>query len=161
MKDRKFPRLHSRDYLLGLQAFAVCVAIGAAVIYGPSLLPSAPSQPLAVASERAPSVRLRIIDGDTYEVMETGERIRQENIDTPETGGRERCPEEREAGERATAEARRLIHEAEYVSVRRSGRTDRYGRTIGWVSVDGRDIGDVLIERGVARPWRGRREPWC
>jgi micrococcal nuclease len=29
------------------------------------------------------------------------------------------------------------------------------------VLIDGRDLGETLIAEGVARPWRGRREPWC
>ncbi|MGD9965230.1 MAG: thermonuclease family protein [Hyphomonadaceae bacterium] len=102
-----------------------------------------------------------MIDGDTYQIQSNGERIRQANIDTPETGGREHCDAERQAGERATSEARRLLNSAEHISVRRTGREDQYGRTIGFVSVDGRDIGDILIERDLARPWRGHREPWC
>lgn len=139
-----------------IAAVAIVGAIGVAQLLDN---PSAPS--FQVAAQEPSSVRLRVIDGDTYEVRESGERIRQANIDTPETGGRERCAAEREAGERATREARRLIARADRVSIRRTGREDRYGRTIGFVSVDGRDLGEILIERGLARPWRGRREQWC
>lgn len=106
-------------------------------------------------------IRVRVIDGDTFEDRATGERIRQANIDTPETGGRENCAAERQAGERATAEARRLVSNADRVSVRRTGREDQYGRTIGFVEVDGQDIGRLLMDAGLARSWRGRREPWC
>jgi endonuclease YncB( thermonuclease family) len=38
---------------------------------------------------------------------------------------------------------------------------DQYGRTLAFVRIDGRDYGEIMIERGLARPWRGRREPWC
>ncbi|MEJ0058422.1 MAG: thermonuclease family protein [Terricaulis sp.] len=113
------------------------------------------------AAAQEPSVRLRVVDGDTFQDRATGERIRLENIDTPETGGRENCAAERQAGERATSEARRLIAGADRVSVRRTGREDRYGRTIGFVEVDGHDIGRLLMDAGLARPWRGRREEWC
>lgn len=120
---------------------------------------SAPSAEFAAPARAQESISLRVIDGDTYEIQSNGERIRQANIDTPETGGRERCDAERQAGERATSEARRLVNGAEHVTVRRTGREDQYGRTIGLVSVDGRDIGEILMESELARPWRGRREP--
>ena len=141
------------------------VAIGLALVAAIGLVQLTASPPsMQSAAQEAPasaSVGLRIIDGDTVEIRDTGERIRLENIDTPETGSRARCAAERQAGEQATAEARRLVGQADRISVRRSGRTDQYGRTIGWISVDGRDLGALLIDAGLARPWRGRREPWC
>ena len=111
-----------------------------------------------VTSEQG--IRVRVIDGDTIEDRDTGERIRLENIDTPETGDRARCAAEREAGAAATRAAREIVAGGT-VTVRRTGRTDQYGRTIGFVLVDGRDLGVTLMERGLARPWRGRREAWC
>jgi micrococcal nuclease len=83
------------------------------------------------------------------------------NIDTPETGSRARCAAERELGDRATRAARTLITNARAFETRPTGRIDRYGRTIAYVRVDGRDLGETLIADGLARPWRGRREPWC
>lgn len=103
----------------------------------------------------------RVIDGDTLENQTTGERIRLVNIDTPETGPRARCAAERQLGERATQRARSLIAAAARVEVARTGRTDRYQRTIAFIRVDGRDFGERMIAEGLARPWRGRREPWC
>lgn len=108
----------------------------------------------------ADGISARVVDGDTIENTATGERIRLTNVDTPETGGRAQCRVEREAGERAEREARALIN-ASTVTVQPTGRVDIYGRTIAYVRVDGRDLGRILIERGLARPWRGRREPWC
>ena len=33
--------------------------------------------------------------------------------------------------------------------------------TSGRIEIDGRDLGQMMIAEGLARPWRGRREPWC
>lgn len=114
----------------------------------------------SIEASGADGIRARVIDGDTIENTATGERIRLANIDTPETGERAQCAAERDAGERATREARNLISTST-VSVDPTGRVDSYGRTIARVRVDGRDMGRILIDRGLARPWRGRREPWC
>jgi micrococcal nuclease len=113
------------------------------------------------AERPAPTRQIRVIDGDTIRDLASDITYRIVNIDTPETGARARCLAERELGDRATHQARTLITEAEVVDVRPTGRTDRYGRAIAFVVVDGRDLGETLIAAGLARPWRGRREPWC
>lgn len=113
------------------------------------------------AHERGRGIDLRAIDGDTVEIRMTRERVRLANIDTPESGDRARCSAERVAAETATRAIASLIGEARTVKVTRTGRVDAYGRTIGAVLVDGRDLGRLMIEAGHARPWRGRREPWC
>ncbi len=39
---------------------------------------------------------------------------------------------------------------------------DRYGRTLARVAVDGRDLGELLVGVGLARPYHGeRRQSWC
>ena len=43
-----------------------------------------------------------------------------------------------------------------------SGRLkDRYSRTLATIKVDGRDVGKIMIAEGLARPWTGKRRPWC
>lgn len=142
---------------LGSGALAACLIVGviALALSAPTL--DARGEPSLAA--QVPS--WRVIDGDTLEDLGTGERIRLENIDTPETGGRAQCAAERQLGARATQQARSLISNAQRLDVRRTGRIDRYQRTIAFVEVDGRDFGELMIEEGLARPWRGRREPWC
>ncbi len=107
------------------------------------------------------AARIRVIDGDTIEDMRDDITYRLVNIDTPETGSRARCAAERALGDRATEAARALFADARRLELRPTGRLDRYGRTIAFVLIDGRDMGETLIADGLARPWRGRREPWC
>ena len=48
------------------------------------------------------------------------------------------------------------------VRVIENGRTDKYRRTLAHVEVDGRDVGEILIGEGLARPYSGeRRKSWC
>ena len=72
-----------------------------------------------------------------------------------------RCAAERNLGNRATQQARSFITNARQPDVRRTGRIDRYDRVIAFIEIDGRDLGQMMIAEGLARPWRGRREPWC
>jgi micrococcal nuclease len=83
-----------------------------------------------------------VIDGDTLRDA-GGERYRVENIDAPERGGRADCAEER-----VLAEAARAYVEAWIAQSRR-------------VEIDGVDLGERLIARGLAQPWRGRKANFC
>jgi len=101
--------------------------------------------------------QLRVIDGDTIDYL--GERVRIENIDTPEVGHAARCKDEARLADRATLHARNLVARATRAQIQRSGE-DAYGRTLARIQLDGRDMGDRMIEAGLARVWTGRREPW-
>jgi len=159
-RRRRF--LSKRDIRLATFVFIAVLAIGAAITNIPATsLPATSLPAAALPSPSTASVSLRVVDGDTVEVRSTGEVIRLPNIDTPETGGRAQCAAERSAGVAATRAARDLVARASSITISRTNRQDRYGRTIGFVLIDGRDLGEAMIAAGHARPWRGRREPWC
>jgi endonuclease YncB( thermonuclease family) len=145
-----------RSWRIGAAALLLMVAAVLLVLVDPT--PAKPTPPVAGDAE---PIHWRVIDGDTFEDLVTGDRYRLENIDTPETGSRARCRAERELGDRATARARAVIAGARRLDVRRTGRIDRYDRIIAFVHINGRDLGELMIGEGLARPWRGRREPWC
>lgn len=156
----------------GLAALVLLSALGAGVMFVSSdPTPRAGAQTTQLAGAEAPAglrgrsgplaERLRVIDGDTFEDLRADVTYRIVNIDTPETGSRAACVAERELGNRATEAARRLVSQAQRLELRPTGRIDRYGRTIAFALLDGADWGETLIAAGLARPWRGRREPWC
>lgn len=107
-------------------------------------------------------VALAVIDGDT--VAAGGERIRIANIDAPEIY-RARCDAERRLALVAKHRLAELLATGP-VEIHRgdpgTGRMrDRHGRTLATLSIDGRDVGEIMIAEGIARPWEGRRRPWC
>ncbi len=104
---------------------------------------------------------LRAVDGDTLDDPATGTRYRLTNIDCPETDERAGCPHERSKGEQAKTEARKILASAKHLEFRSTGRKDVYGRTVAHIRVDGRDFGKLMIKRGLARRWTGKRAPWC
>ncbi len=105
---------------------------------------------------------LYVVDGDT--IHYNGERIRIANIDTPEITQAE-CDSELKRGLEAKAFLKELIDGRPLIINRgdpHTGRmTDQYGRTLALVSTGGRDVGTILVQRRLARPWTGRRMPWC
>ena len=118
--------------------------------------------PAFVLVSAAALAGLVIIDGDTVDL--DGARIRIANIDAPETRGAQ-CDAERRLGMIAARRLQELLtggHIAVISGDPVSGRkVDRHGRQLATILVDGRDVGEILIEEDLARPWRGRREPWC
>lgn len=105
---------------------------------------------------------VQVVDGDTLRIG--AEKIRIANIDAPETQ-KAKCDAERRLGLVAKARLEMLLKSGT-ITIRRGdpqdGRMkDWRGRTLGTLAVDGRDVGEVLISENLARPWTGRREPWC
>ena len=85
------------------------------------------------------------------------ERIRIENIDTPEINGK--CIREIDLADRAKSRLAELMH-GNRIEIVRNGK-GKYKRTLARVLVNGIDAGNILISEGLARPWTGRRQPWC
>lgn len=102
------------------------------------------------------------IDGDT--IVIDHEHIRIANIDAPEIG-HPKCDAELRLGRVAQRRMAELLGAGEIVvhpGDPKDGRLkDRYGRTLATVTVSGKDVGEILISEGLARPWTGRRQPWC
>lgn len=102
-----------------------------------------------------------VYDGDTVELICDGisARARLVGFDTPETG-EPACPDEGDMGRAATRELRRHLSSGA-VEISSEGR-DRYGRVLVRVMVDGRDVADHMISRGLAVRYRGgQRIDWC
>lgn len=116
----------------------------------------------AADSHAAPQTRAhyRVIDGDTIDDLARGVRIRLANIDAPELHD-PGCAAELRLARHARDMVRERLSGAHAVGLRRLERIDRYGRELAFVSVDGADLGEALIAAGLARPWTGRRRPWC
>jgi micrococcal nuclease len=125
------------------------------------LITLALASPAAV--ETVPGQSIVIIDGDTIAVGR--ERIRIENIDTPETF-HSRCEAELIAGLKAKERLATLLRSGSVVITRMG--EDPYHRTLARLSAGGRDVGEVLVQEGFALPWKDgpaaratRLKIWC
>lgn len=89
-----------------------------------------------------PGVVRQVLDGDTVEVDGLG-RVRLVGVDTPEVG---------ECGSRAAADrlAELVLGRDVHLVAGGQGDTDRYGRLLRYVEVDGVDVGLVLVQEGRA-----------
>lgn len=100
-----------------------------------------------------------VVDGDT--IWAGGEKIRLADIDAPEIFS-PGCAAEKALGGRATMRLAALLNEGQ-VELRKSGARDRdkYGRLLRVATVDGRSVGQALVNEGLAYKWGAHRQGWC
>lgn len=85
----------------------------------------------------------RIIDGDTIE-LEGGERVRYLMVNTPETtGGKNEC-----YGSNSVQFNTDLVMNKTVELRYDVEKTDQFGRTLAWVTVDGVEVNREIISRG-------------
>lgn len=99
-----------------------------------------------------------VIDGDT--IRAGGKTYRLLGYDTPETYFA-RCEAELHLGLIAKWRLAAMVAlgTAELIDTGRSG---KYGRTLAYLKINGKDVGEILIREGLARPYHGeRRKGWC
>lgn len=101
-----------------------------------------------------------LVDGDT--VWLRGTKYRMEGYDTPEPQS-QICGGAAEVALAHQASARLLdLLNGNRWTVDVSGELDDTGtRTLITIRIDGRDVGDILIEERLARRWPDGDEWWC
>ncbi|WP_246160137.1 thermonuclease family protein [Aureimonas fodinaquatilis] len=100
-----------------------------------------------------------IVDGDT--LWSNGVKIRIAEIDAPEII-HPRCAAEKNLGEQAAIRLLQLVNDGPFDIKPWHGRsTDKYGRQLRLLVRNGRSLGSILMEEGLARPWTGQRQFWC
>ncbi len=116
-------------------------------------LPTATAPPAAASptpSGLQQALVVRVVDGDTIDVLIGGEkmRLRYIGVDTPETVDPRRpvgC-----FGKEASARNRELV-EGKTVGLEKDvSETDRYGRLLRYIWLDGRMVNARLVEEGYA-----------
>ncbi len=104
------------------------------------------ARPSAVTTYETVAV-VRVIDGDTIE-LDDGRRVRYIGIDTPETVHPEKDIEC--YGPEATARNRELVEGNTVELQAGEEESDRYGRLLRYVHVDGRFVNALLVAEGYA-----------
>ena len=99
-----------------------------------------------------------VVDGDT--IWYRGTKIRIADIDTPETH-QPKCPAEAKLGAAATRRMLQLVNAGPFTLQSINRDVDRYGRKLRILTRDGKSLGDILVEEGLARYYKGGRRSWC
>jgi endonuclease YncB( thermonuclease family) len=106
---------------------------------------------------------VHVVDGDTLDLRCPSEgivRARVTGFDTPELYS-PRCASEAARAVAAQSYLRWTLARADRLEVILGG-TDRYGRRLVEMRVDGARLADIMVEAGHARRYGGEaREGWC
>ncbi len=151
-----------KPFVVAARLSAALVLLGAAIVLCADLPARAAPEAIVRRSGADPSIlTINVIDGDTLLNTANGVRYRLENIEAAPDGDQSACASERAEGARATAAAEQLVARTRTLIVTPTGRYDGAGLPLVFVSLDGRDLGELLMAQGAARPARERAEPWC
>lgn len=148
-----------------MKKFLMACLIGLMTIGG-----TANAQSITRETQGYPVRITKVVDGDTFEIDSTAWspfpnlrwRIRVRGIDTPEKSSK--CLAEREAAKRMTAATLYIIERSQKRVWLQAVQHDKYGGRFDAVVVlvDGKSLGNMLIDSGLARPYLGgKRKPWC
>lgn len=101
-----------------------------------------------------------VVDGDTLWL--DGVKIRLKGFDTPEPqsaicGGHAEIELAHKASDRLVELLNGNVWEIQYHGLD----STREKRRLATISIDGVDVGDILIEEGLARSWPDGKEWWC
>ena len=109
---------------------------------------------------------IRCYDGDTctfnipYVHPLLGKKIavRFRGIDTAEIKGK--CPEENARAREAKKLVNQILSQASRIDLVEVGR-GKYFRIVASVVADGKELSAILLEKGLAVPYDGRKKGWC
>ncbi len=156
-------RLLRRLFDLRFVLKSVMVAAFLALVLVPGIADLVNAALKPVAGDGGGCRILRVVDGDTLTLMcaEEGlESARLLGFDTPEKYA-PKCAAEFVAAEKATWALRTLIQKADRLALTHEG-TDRYGRSLVRLTLDGQDVARLMIKAGHGRANSGGlRGAWC
>ena len=128
----------------------ICLLIGCSVEENSTLVIEIPNKEQKLENSTSNLIQyevIRVIDGDTVE-LKNGERLRYNDIDTPETVHPSKPIEC--YGPQASAKNKELV-EGEIILVELGNpERDRYGRLLGYVYVDDLFVNAELVKGGYA-----------
>ena len=105
-------------------------------------------------------VTLRILSGDTFVIDRLGQHhevVTIANIQAPDVHGR--CNSEAHVAQSAKHQLTTLLENRTFVLARVAGRKD--ARSMAFVTVAGRDVGKMMMDRHSALPFETPPRPWC
>jgi endonuclease YncB( thermonuclease family) len=129
---------------------------------------------MAYTGQRVPAkAPYYYVDGDTFDLVvspfqrwEMPLRIRLMNVNTPETRS-PKCAREKELAKQATAFVKATMDKpGAVIELSTLGGYDEFNRYLATVTVDGEDLGEMLVDKGLARVWTEKYEGqtkmyWC
>jgi endonuclease YncB( thermonuclease family) len=118
-----------------------------------------PERPLASAPPPSITGHVRVLDADVLIV--DGKHVSLANAYGPESLLHARCWAESLAADHAAEYVKELVAHARSYDFKPNGQTDAYNRSVGFMTIDGADLGDILYNQGLAARPANPRFDWC
>ncbi|WP_373502412.1 thermonuclease family protein [Aestuariivirga sp.] len=99
-----------------------------------------------------------VIDGDT--IRYRGEKVRLSDMNAPEIFSPS-CEKEKRLGLRARNRLVSILNHGGFEIVDVGEGYDKYGRKLRKLRQNGRSVGDMLVDEGLAHKWYGFKRSWC
>ena len=133
----------------------------AAPLLGGLLLIGCEAKEPPLKAEPPPSIanRVRVLDADVLII--DGKHVALANAYAPESLLHARCWAESMASDHAAEFVKDLVDHARSIDFAPNGKTDKYNRALGLVTLDGADLGDILYQQGLAARVVEPRFDWC
>ena len=118
-----------------------------------------PQAPLASAPPVSITGHVRVLDADVLII--DGKHVSLANAYGPESLLHARCWAESLASDHAAEYVKQLVEHARSYDFKPNGETDGYNRAVGYMTIDGADLGDMLYNQGLAARPAEPRFNWC
>lgn len=124
--------------------------------------------PITSWGKENPQIK-RVIDADTILIsapfipkpLKQQIPLRLTGVDTPNIKRFANCDREAKLGEEAKRFVVDVIGKSKKQEIKFVG-MDKYNRILGQVYLDGKNLSDILLENGLAKPYTGgKKESWC
>ncbi|MGZ3280919.1 MAG: thermonuclease family protein, partial [Caulobacteraceae bacterium] len=118
-----------------------------------------PEPPLKASPPPSIDGHVRVLDADVLVI--DGKHVKLANAYAPEALLHARCWAESLASDHAAEFVKDLVQRARAYDFKPTGGEDDFGRTVGLVTIDGADLGDILYNAGLASRPATPRFDWC
>jgi hypothetical protein len=118
-----------------------------------------PEPPLKATAPPSITGHVRVLDADVLVIDD--KHVKLANAYAPEPLLHSRCWAESLASDHAAEFVKNLVQRASSYDFKPTGDTDSFGHTLGLVTIDGADLGDILYNAGLASRPATPRFDWC
>lgn len=121
------------------------------------------------AQQQQKSKILRVVDGDTFVIsapfipkpLKQQIPLRLVGVDTPNIKRWANCDSEAKLGQEAKNYVQKLFETSKKQEIKFLS-MDKYNRILGEVYFDGKNVSELLIEKGLGRKYAGeKKQSWC
>jgi len=120
-----------------------------------------PKPDIAATASQLPESFNQVVVLDADHLVLDGKKVQLANAVAPSAIPGARCWSEAMAAKQGRRAVREMFFAARHIDVRDTGQRDADGRSVALVQLDGVDLGETLLQLGLAAKPAAKRLDWC